>query len=116
LLIRACAGRTQYEATQIGSSINAVQKEIGQIKKAKGDATDLLKQKDDLTKKKAAQEELAKSKLVTLQALAKTVGNYVHESVPVSGTEDDNAEVKVWAPEGVDVKNLKKPLSHHEVG
>jgi seryl-tRNA synthetase len=52
---------------------------------------------------------------VQLQILAKTVGNYVHESVPVSGTEDDNAEVKVWAPEGVDVKNLKKQLSHHEV-
>lgn len=69
-----------------------------------------------MTKKKTAQEELAKGKLVQLQALAKTVGNYVHESVPASGTEDDNAEVKTWAPEGVDVKGLKKPLSHHEVG
>jgi len=108
--------KTQYEATQIGSSINAVQKEIGQIKKAKGDATELLSKKDELTKKKTAQEELAKGKLVQLLALAKTVGNYVHESVPVSGTEDDNAEVKVWNPQGVtDVKELKKPLSHHEV-
>ena len=75
----------------------------------------MLKQKDDLQKKKTAQEELAKGKLVQLLALAKTVGNYVHDSVPTSGTEDDNAEVKTWAPDGVSVKDLKKPLSHHEV-
>jgi hypothetical protein len=107
--------KTQYEATQIGSQINGVQKEIGQIKKAKGDATELLQKKDELTKKKAAQEELAKSKLAELNALAKTVGNYVHESVPVSNNEDDNAEVKKWSPHGVDVTTLKGKLSHHEV-
>jgi seryl-tRNA synthetase len=69
-----------------------------------------------LTKKKVAQEELAKAKLVQLNLLAKTVGNYVHESVPVSGSEDDNKEEKVWAPEGVaDVTDVKGKLSHHEV-
>jgi seryl-tRNA synthetase len=54
-----------------------VQKEIGAIKKAKGDATELLQKKDDLTKKKLATEQLAREKLVGLNALAKTVGNYV---------------------------------------
>lgn len=92
-----------------------MQKEIGAIKKAKGDATELLTKKDELTKKKSAQEELAKAKLQQLQVLAKTVGNYVHESVPVSGTEDDNKVEKVWAPEGWAGKEVKGKLSHHEV-
>ena len=46
-----------------------------------------MKQKDDLQSQKKAQEELATEKLQTLNRKAKSVGNYVHESVPVSSTE-----------------------------
>lgn len=107
--------KTQYEATQLNSQINGVQKSIGAKKKAKENADDLLKEKDDLTKKKLAQEQLAQAKLVELNSKAKAIGNYVHESVPVSNNEDNNAIVDIWAPEGVDVKDYKRPLSHHEV-
>lgn len=41
-------------------------------------------------------------------------GNYVHESVPVSNTEDDNRVERTWTPEGVTVEK-KECLSHHEV-
>ena len=79
--------KTNYGATQIGSKINDTQKEIGKKKKAKEDAEDLLKQKEALQKEKAAQEALAAEKLQVLQLKAKTVGNYVHESVPISNDE-----------------------------
>ena len=79
--------RTNYGATQIGSKINDTQKEIGKKKKAKEDAEDLLKQKEALQKEKAAQEALAAEKLQTLHLKAKTVGNYVHVSVPISNDE-----------------------------
>ena len=79
--------KTNYAATQIGSKINDKQKEIGKKKKAKEDAEDLLKQKEALQKDKAAQEALAAEKLQALHLKAKTVGNYVHESVPISNDE-----------------------------
>ena len=79
--------KTNYSATQIGSKINDTQKEIGKKKKAKEDAEDLLKQKEALQKEKAAQEALAAEKLQALHLKAKTVGNYVHESVPISNDE-----------------------------
>ncbi|KAK8153977.1 seryl-tRNA synthetase [Phyllosticta citrichinensis] len=106
--------KTKYEATQISSQINQTQKEIGQKKKAKESADDLLKLKEELTNKKKAQEDLAAEKEKALFAKVKTVGNYVHPSVPVSNDEDNNEKIRSWAPEGVTVEK-KDCLSHHEV-
>lgn len=85
--------KTNYGATQIGSKINDTQKEIGKKKKAKEDAEDLLKQKEALQKEKAAQEALAAEKLQALHLKAKMVGNYVHESVPISNDEVSSSRV-----------------------
>ncbi|KAK8186981.1 seryl-tRNA synthetase [Phyllosticta capitalensis] len=106
--------KTKYEATQISSSINQTQKEIGQKKKAKENADDLVKLKEELTNKKKAQEDLAVEKEKALFAKVKTVGNYVHPSVPVSNDEENNEKIRSWAPEGVTVEK-KDCLSHHEV-
>ncbi|KAF2416694.1 serine-tRNA ligase [Tothia fuscella] len=107
--------KTQYGATQINGEINAKQKEIGAKKKVKENADDLLKEKADLEAKKKGQEELAAQKLKALYVKVKTVGNYVHESVPVSGTEDDNRIERTWVPEGAKVEKKSEFLSHHEV-
>jgi hypothetical protein len=69
------------------------------------------KLKDD---KKAKEEEAAKL-LVALHHKAKTVGNYVHESVPISNNEDNNETVKTWAPEDVKVEHKPDVLPHHGV-
>jgi seryl-tRNA synthetase len=106
--------RTNYSATQVGSEINNVQKQIGAKKKAKENADELLQQKIELEKQKKALAESAAEKELQLRAKVKTVGNYVHDSVPVSDNEDNNAVQRTWAPEGVTVE--KRPvLSHHEV-
>lgn len=72
---------------QIGTRINQVQKEIGQKKKAKESADDLIKQKEDLQNQKKTQEDLVAEKEAALQRKAKTIGNYVHDSVPISDNE-----------------------------
>lgn len=54
---------------------------------AKENADDLLKEKDKLQNEKKAQEDLANEKLIALQKKAKRIGNYVHDSVPVSDNE-----------------------------
>ncbi|KAH6889230.1 hypothetical protein B0T10DRAFT_48873 [Thelonectria olida] len=108
------ARKAQYEVMQIGTQINNIQKEIGLKKRAKEDATELLQKKEELTKQKKKQEEVAAAKNVELRAKARTVGNYVHDSVKVSDNEDDNAVVKNFKPEGFD-ESKKAALSHHEV-
>ncbi|MCJ1273007.1 Cytosolic seryl-tRNA synthetase [Puttea exsequens] len=106
--------RTHYAGTQIGAYINKVQKEIGVKRKAKEDADELTARKAELEREKKVLMESAAEKDELLQRKLKTVGNYVHDSVPVSGTEDDNAEISKWAPEGVKVEK-RDFLSHHEV-
>ena len=73
--------KTKYDASQINAQINATQKEIGQIRKAKGDAAELMQKKTDLEKNKKLLEDSAAEKFVLLSKKLKTVGNYVHESV-----------------------------------
>ncbi|EXV05112.1 Serine--tRNA ligase, cytoplasmic [Metarhizium anisopliae] len=107
--------RTQYSATQVNSKINDVQKQIGAKKKAKEDADELLKQKVELEKEKKALVESAAEKDALLKAKIKTVGNYVHDSVPVSNNEDNNVVERTWAPEGATVEKRSNVLSHHEV-
>lgn len=88
---------------------------MGQKKKAKENADDLLAEMAKLKDQKKAKEEEANEKLAKLNRKVKTVGNYVHADVPVSNTEDDNAVVKTWAPEGKKAEPLKDGIPHHGV-
>ncbi|OIW29871.1 seryl-tRNA synthetase-like protein [Coniochaeta ligniaria NRRL 30616] len=106
--------RTLYASTQLNSKINEVQKQIAPKKKAKEDVTDLLKQKADLMEERKGIEKSAAEKEAALKAKIKTIGNIVHDSVPVSDNEDNNAVQRTWAPEGVTVEK-RDCLSHHEV-
>lgn len=109
---------TQYDAaTKMGAEINKVKKAMGENKKKKGDPEEfkaLMAQKDELEKEKKVKEEQAEQKYIALMKKAKTIGNYVHDSVPVSDDEANNALIRDWAPEGVEVEK-KDCLSHHEV-
>ncbi|KFY76185.1 hypothetical protein V498_09739 [Pseudogymnoascus sp. VKM F-4517 (FW-2822)] len=106
--------KTQYSATQVNTKINEIQKQIGAKKKAKEDASELMAQKLELEKEKKAKIELAGEKDVALKKKIATIGNIVHESVPVHNNEDNNVELRTWAPEGFSVEK-RDVLSHHEV-
>ena len=79
--------KTKYAATRISSQINAKLKEIGAKKKAKQDATALLQERANLEKEKKVLEDSATEKEAILMRKVRTIGNYVHESVPVSNNE-----------------------------
>ncbi|KAL1979398.1 hypothetical protein VTN96DRAFT_6070 [Rasamsonia emersonii] len=108
------ARKSRYEAMQLGSQLNALLKEIGKKKKNKEDATDLLEQKAQLEKRKKQADDHAIEKEAERDKKIKSIGNYVHESVPVSNNEDDNELIRTWAPENVVVEK-RDCLSHHEV-
>ncbi|KKK15969.1 hypothetical protein P175DRAFT_0504437 [Aspergillus ochraceoroseus IBT 24754] len=108
------ARRARYEVSQINSQINGLLKDIGKKKKNKEDASNLLEEKVALEKRRKAAEELAVEKETLRDRKIKTIGNYVHESVPVSDNEDNNAIVRTWSPENF-VPEKPDCLSHHEV-
>lgn len=55
--------------------------------KNKEDASDLIDQKSALEKSKKEAEDLALQKETQRDIKVRTIGNYVHESVPVSNNE-----------------------------
>lgn len=104
---------TLYASTQIGAELKAVQTNITARKKKGEGIDDLLAQKDEIAQRRAAQEAAAVELQKKLDAKLRTVGNYVHDSVPVSATEDDNAVIRTWNPETP--KSTEILLSHHQV-
>ncbi|WVQ83992.1 serine-tRNA ligase [Cryptococcus sp. DSM 104549] len=105
--------------------LNSLQKEIGQIKKAKGDASELLDKKSSLDKTIA--EMIVRVAQLTKQRDLKIgmIGNIVDNDSAISMSEDDNPIMRVWHPEpnhkGNNPPGLQSSdktsgiLSHHEV-
>jgi len=107
--------KTQYDATQMNSKINDTQKQIGAKKKAKEDATELLAQKASFEQEKKTLLDLASQKDIALKAKLNTIGNIVHDSVPISDNEDNNAVQRTWPAEAPLPEKKEGTLSHHEV-
>lgn len=114
--------KTRFDLDALNKEQNKIQKEIGLKFKAKEDASELLKQKDEIVEKKkqlTLHEQEADQKL---KFKVNQVGNIVHESVPVSNNEDFNGLVRDWKPEGyaktekvAAATGKEATLSHHEV-
>ncbi|KAJ2539296.1 Cytosolic seryl-tRNA synthetase, partial [Coemansia sp. RSA 1878] len=105
----------RYALDQLNREINKIQKEIGMKAKAKEDASELKAQKKVLDDKKKQLGEDEKEAEAAMLAKVGTVGNIVHDSVPVSATEDDNQIVRTHFVGGVDPKHQPELRSHHEV-
>ncbi|KAJ1899138.1 Cytosolic seryl-tRNA synthetase [Kickxella alabastrina] len=105
----------KFRLDETNRSINSVQKDIGKKMKAKEDASDLLSKKKELeaTKKDLIEEEQAKDK--ALREKVGSVGNIVHDSVPVSANEDDNEVIRTHFVGGVEPTHQPNMRSHHEV-
>ena len=104
--------QTVTVVTQTCAAINEIQGDIVERKKGRQDTTDLSQQKGALKKTKKEQEDIAKDKHAALLTLAKKVGNYVDDSVPVHQDEEHNPVLRTW----VDVDKLPRAtLSHHDI-
>ncbi|KAL8451026.1 hypothetical protein Emed_002236 [Eimeria media] len=116
------ADKTWREATyafeQGRRDLNAVNKEIGQRKKAdpKAACEDLVAKTTEIKAKLQALEVQAAEAAATRDALLHTIGNLVHDSVPVSNDEANNQVVRTWGtPNRMKVDGTPGKMHHHEV-
>jgi seryl-tRNA synthetase len=95
------------------AEINKLSKEIGEIKKNKGDATELMAKvasyKAEMEKEASELNEVQN----TQTNLLLTIPNLLDASTPVGKSEDENVEIKRWG--NPHVFNFK-PVDHADLG
>jgi len=104
----------RFNVDNKGREINTTQKAIGAKKKVGEDPSLLLEQKAKFEAEKKDLEVIAKEKEKQLYAKLGTIGNLVHDSVPMSNNEDHNELIRSWAPDGANIEK-RDCLSHHDV-
>ena len=77
----------KFAEDQKGKEINTTQKEIGLRRKNKENADELLATKTQLEKEKKEMEVVTAAKDALLRSKINSIGNLVHDSVPVSDNE-----------------------------
>lgn len=95
--------------------LNDLQREMGKLRKAKADPSEYEHLTADIAKSKK-EIELLEEKVKNFEKkrdeFFSSVGNLVHESVPVSRDEDDNQIIRDWGTR----KTIEEaPLHHSEV-
>ncbi|KAF8063832.1 Serine--tRNA ligase [Scenedesmus sp. PABB004] len=86
----------RFALDQVKKEFNALNKQIGELRKAKQDAGELQERtkamKATIAELEAKEGEIAAAR----DAALLPIGNLVHDSVPVSDNEDNNAVVRTW--------------------
>ncbi|PWA71500.1 Seryl-tRNA synthetase [Artemisia annua] len=94
----------QFELEQLRKDFNKLNKEVAKLRISGGDASakmqDADRNKDSIAAKDA---EVQEAKAALFEKLEK-VGNLVHDSVPVSKDEENNAVVRTWGEKRVEPK------------
>ncbi|BAD87664.1 putative seryl-tRNA synthetase [Oryza sativa Japonica Group] len=98
----------QFELDKIRQELNKTSKEIGKLKAKKEDASALIQSTEEIKKRLAAKETEVQEAKGTLDAKLVTIGNIVHESVPVSDDEANNLIVRTWGE-----RRLEGNLKNH---
>lgn len=114
--------KVKFDLDAKNKELNAVQKAIGLKFKAKEDASELLKQKNDIVEAKAELSRKEQDVDNQLRWKVNQVGNIVHKSVVVSNDEENNDLIRTYLPDTIkEVSNIASntgspaTLSHHEI-
>jgi len=101
-----------FELNTLNKEANENQKAVGQKKKNKEDATDLIEKGTKLKTIVAEKEKECEAARVARDTKLYAIGNLVHDSVPVSNDEKNNFEVKTWGTNRETTPDLKH---HHQL-
>jgi seryl-tRNA synthetase len=101
------------ESEQLKARRNAESQEIGKLKKAGQDTTELQQKVRDMADRMAALEQAAEAADNEFRQMLAGVPNTPHESVPAGKSADDNVEVRRW---GTPPEFAFTPKAHWDLG
>ncbi|CAK9167983.1 unnamed protein product [Ilex paraguariensis] len=86
----------QYELDQLRKDFNKINKEVAKLKISGGDASKMIKNTEDNKQLTATKEAEVQEARAALYSRLEVIGNLVHDSVPVSNDEANNAIIRSW--------------------
>ncbi len=95
---------------------NKVSQEVGRLKKAGENADEIISKMKSVSEEIKSLDEKVRKLTQKLNSLLAWVPNIPHESVPVGKDENDNIEIRRWAPEGFDFAKKEFTKDHLELG
>jgi seryl-tRNA synthetase len=101
------------EVELLRSERNTVSKEVGEKKKRKEDAADLIARMGEVSARIKELDETLKKTEDELGEIVMTIPNIPHESVAYGSSSEDNPVVRTWG----EIRRFDfKPLPHWEIG
>ncbi|WOL15277.1 serine--tRNA ligase [Canna indica] len=98
----------QFELDGLRRDANRLTKEVKNLKIAGKDATEVISSTEETKKLIAAKELEVQEAKATLDAKLETIGNLIHDTVPVSNDEANNAVIRAWGD-----KRMEGKLRNH---
>ncbi|KAJ0013563.1 hypothetical protein Pint_19897 [Pistacia integerrima] len=98
----------QFDLENIRKEINKINKEIAKLKISKDDATEMIAKSEVVKQATTDKEVEVREAWTVLKSKLEIVGNLVHDSVPVSNDEANNAVIRTWGE-----KRLEPKLKNH---
>ncbi|KAJ4719486.1 serine--tRNA ligase-like [Melia azedarach] len=94
----------QFDVENYRKEFNRVNKQIAQLKISGQDASEMIVKTDEIKKQSADKEVEVREAWAELKSKLEVVGNLVHDSVPVSDDEANNAVIRTWGEKRVEPK------------
>ncbi|KAJ4807131.1 Serine--tRNA ligase [Rhynchospora pubera] len=98
----------QFELESLRKEFNKINKEVARLKVLKLDATEVINSTNENKKQTAEKEEEVQAAKAALDAKLDTIGNLIHDSVPISNDEANNAVIRT-----VGERRLEDNLKSH---
>lgn len=86
----------RFQLDGLNKEFNALNKEIATVRKAGGNSEELQEKSKEMKRKIVEVEEKEKEVIKQRDATLVLIGNVVHDSVPISDDEANNAVVREW--------------------
>ncbi|PON43943.1 Serine-tRNA ligase, type [Trema orientale] len=94
----------QYDLEELRKEVNRINKEVARLKIEGKDATEKIKSTGDTKKSIAEKEVEVREALQQLNSRLEIIGNLVHDSVPISNDEANNAVIRSWGEKRTEPK------------
>ncbi|KAA8545099.1 hypothetical protein F0562_019883 [Nyssa sinensis] len=98
----------QFELDNLRKDFNKINKAVAKLRIAGEDASEMIKNTEENKQQTASKEAEVQEARAALYSKLETIGNLVHDSVPVSNDEANNAVIRSWGE-----KQSESKLKNH---